>query len=71
MHSQRNSAYLDDERVVDLTAFAAMTGLSIATARRLISAGQGPRLVRVSPRRVGVRISDVRRWLDQRTIAGS
>jgi predicted DNA-binding transcriptional regulator AlpA len=65
MHSLPIS--LDDERIIDLTTFSAMAGLSIATTRRLINMGQGPRLVRLSARRVGVRVSDARRWLDQRT----
>jgi predicted DNA-binding transcriptional regulator AlpA len=60
-------SFLDDERIIDLTTFSAMAGLSIATTRRLIKTGQGPRLVRLSARRVGVRIGDVRRWLEHRT----
>jgi predicted DNA-binding transcriptional regulator AlpA len=67
MHSLPIPAYLDDERIIDLTTFSAMVGLSIATTRRLIKAGHGPQLVRLSARRIGVRVGDARRWIEHRT----
>lgn len=67
MNSLSIPANLDDERVINLSTFSAMAGLSIATTRRLIKAGQGPRLVRMSARRVGVRVGDARRWIEHRT----
>jgi len=56
-----------DDRVVSLPETARAAGISIATLRRRIADGSGPRLVRVSERRVGVRIRDLKAWLDART----
>jgi predicted DNA-binding transcriptional regulator AlpA len=59
-------AALEDERVIDLRTVAELCDLSLATLRRRIEAGQGPRVTRVSERRVGVRVAHLKAWLDQR-----
>jgi predicted DNA-binding transcriptional regulator AlpA len=56
----------EDLRVLSLKEFAAMMGLSLITVRRLIDAGEGPPLIRLSKRRVGVRLGDARRWQESR-----
>lgn len=43
-----------------------MTGLSEVTHERLDACGDGPRMIRLSARRVGYRLGDVLDWLDQR-----
>jgi predicted DNA-binding transcriptional regulator AlpA len=58
-----------DDRVVSLNETARTAGISIATLRRRIADGSGPRLVRVTERRVGVRVRDLRAWLDAHTSA--
>jgi predicted DNA-binding transcriptional regulator AlpA len=56
--------YID--RVLSVAEFAALAGLSVPTLRRLIKANCGPRLIRLSPRRVGIRVSDGNGWLESR-----
>jgi predicted DNA-binding transcriptional regulator AlpA len=46
---------------------ASVLGISVATLRRLIDDGVGPRVVRVSERRPGIRDSERERWLRERT----
>jgi predicted DNA-binding transcriptional regulator AlpA len=50
--------------VRSLREAAAAAGISIATLRRRVADGTGPVIVRMSPRRVGVRDSDFVAWLD-------
>jgi predicted DNA-binding transcriptional regulator AlpA len=56
----------EDLRVLSLKDFAAMMGLSLITVKRLIAAGEGPPLIQLSKRRVGVRLGDARRWQESR-----
>jgi predicted DNA-binding transcriptional regulator AlpA len=46
------------DRVRSLAETAALLNISIATLRRMIAAGTGPRVIRLSPRRLGIRDSD-------------
>jgi predicted DNA-binding transcriptional regulator AlpA len=52
-------------RVRSFREAAAAAGISLATLRRRIADGTGPRVVRVSVRRVGIRDRDFAAWLDQ------
>jgi predicted DNA-binding transcriptional regulator AlpA len=52
------------DRVRSLAETAALLGISIATLRRMISAGTGPTVTRLSPRRLGVRDSHRAAYLD-------
>ncbi|MEE7450198.1 hypothetical protein MRF4_21640 [Methylobacterium radiotolerans] len=45
----------------------AHVGVSISTMRRYISAGRGPRLVRLSERIHGFRRDDLNAWIESRT----
>lgn len=58
---------LADSQVIDCVSAAKVAGVSLVTFRRLIARGDGPRVVRVSPRRIGVRIADLRAWIEART----
>ncbi|MCS6780739.1 MAG: helix-turn-helix domain-containing protein [Geminicoccaceae bacterium] len=58
---------LHDQQVIDLATAARMVGISHVTLRREIAAGRGPKIVRPSPRRVGVRVADLRAWLEARS----
>lgn len=54
-------------RVISLTDSAKVAGVSLATLRRRIDAGDGPPVVRMSPRRVGVRAGgDLKSWIEGR-----
>lgn len=58
---------LGADRIVSFDVWCQLAGISLSTGKRLVSAGNGPRLTRTSERRKGVRISDHMRWLDERT----
>ena len=53
-----------DYRVIRLDEAAAIAGFSEATLRRRIDSGTGPRVIRLSARRVGIRLSDLKAWLE-------
>ena len=55
----------DCVRSLDYTA--QVTDMSKDTLRRLIARGLGPRLTRLSPRKIGVRDSDREKWLSERS----
>jgi predicted DNA-binding transcriptional regulator AlpA len=55
-------------RVLSLREYAELNGISIATLRRLIRAGEGPMTTRLSARRVGVRDDHGRQWQDARAV---
>ena len=55
----------DCVRSLDYTAKVA--DMSKDTLRRLIAVGKGPRVTRLSIRKVGVRDSDRERWLAERS----
>jgi predicted DNA-binding transcriptional regulator AlpA len=58
---------LDSElRVLTLREFAALNGFSFMTVKRLFARGEGPVTIQLSPKRIGVRMIDARRWQEQR-----
>ena len=60
----------NEDRVLMLSEFAIMAGISLVTLRRLIARGEGPAVTKLSTRRLGVRVSHARAWLDSRTSSG-
>jgi hypothetical protein len=54
---------LSEDRVVPLGEAAAIGGISASTLKRRAAAGD-LKLIRMSPRRVGVRLSELNRWLE-------
>ena len=62
-----NSENLHDDRILSLRDWCRLNGISLATGRRLIARGEGPRVIQLSARRMGVRVSDNRNWQDSRT----
>jgi predicted DNA-binding transcriptional regulator AlpA len=58
-----------DCTVLRLAAVAKTAGISLATLRREIERGRGPKVIRISCRRIGVRLSDLRQWLEERRAA--
>jgi hypothetical protein len=57
----------DLDRVTSFLAWCRRIGVSPATGRRLLSSGEGPRITRLSARRIGVRERDHVAWLDARS----
>jgi predicted DNA-binding transcriptional regulator AlpA len=49
-------------RVLSFRAWCELNGFSEATGRRLIKSGEGPRVLQLSPRRIGIRESDNAAW---------
>lgn len=61
----------DADRVMSLPEWCDRIGVSLATGRRLIKSGDGPVVTWLSARRVGVRVSHFRDWLDSRSRQGA
>lgn len=61
-------ANFQDEAVISLNEFARLANISLTTARRLRSRGELP-IIKLSPRRIGLRIGRAKQWLREREIA--
>jgi predicted DNA-binding transcriptional regulator AlpA len=61
---EERSAGGGGDRVRSLQETAALLGISICTLRRMIAAGEGPIVTRLSPRRLGIRDSHRAAFLD-------
>jgi hypothetical protein len=59
---------LNSDRVVTPAQAAELMGISLATLRRLWDVDQGPRRIRLSPRRLGVRLRDLAEYLDRAAV---
>jgi hypothetical protein len=57
----------DDDRVMNVQQWAERVGISYPTAKRLIAAGEGPAITRLSPNRLGITFGAHRAWLKDRT----
>jgi predicted DNA-binding transcriptional regulator AlpA len=71
-HTHAEAMYrpgLADHRVLSMREWAALCGFSVDTGRRIIAAGDGPPLIQLSVRRIGIRLSDHIRWSDSRARA--
>jgi predicted DNA-binding transcriptional regulator AlpA len=55
------------DRVLSRQETSQMLGLSLRTFARLEYSGDVPPRIRLSPRRVGYRLSDVKVWIDRRS----
>jgi predicted DNA-binding transcriptional regulator AlpA len=56
-----------DERIITQEQAAEVCDLHQATLKRLRITGEGPPVIRLSQKRIGYRIRDLRAWLDART----
>jgi predicted site-specific integrase-resolvase len=52
--------------VLSFDEWCAINNLSVWTARRLIKAGKGPKILQLSPRRIGVTVRANREWQQAR-----
>lgn len=55
-------------RVLTFDEAAELAGLSTQTLRRACKRGAGPKLIRLSPRRIGIRVHDLDAWLSSRAV---
>ncbi len=60
--SERDQFDYGDNRVLSLRQWCRLNGISYATGRRIIAAGEGPIVTQLSPRRMGVTIGNNRAW---------
>ena len=73
-HTQRITGFaqmsdddtLADLKVIDEREAAQLNGVSLMTWIRMRNRGETPPLVQLSPRRIGYRVVDLRRWQDER-----
>jgi predicted DNA-binding transcriptional regulator AlpA len=56
----------DLDRINSFSEWCKRAGISEATGRRLIDAGEGPKLTWLSARRMGIRERHYLEWLDAR-----
>jgi len=57
---------IEDQKVLTVDQWAELNGISRPTALRRLKAGDGPPIVQLSPRRIGIRVGDNRRWQESR-----
>jgi len=57
---------MHNDRVLTVKESAAFAALSLSTFKRIIRAGDGPAIVKLSERRIGIREGDLTRWLAER-----
>jgi predicted DNA-binding transcriptional regulator AlpA len=55
------------DKVMSFAQWCRVNSFSKPTGRRIIKRGEGPPVIRLSPRRIGIRESDNRAWQDSRT----
>jgi hypothetical protein len=53
-------------RVMTFKAWCDLNGFSIPTGRRIIASGDGPPVLRMSARRIGIRVCDNEDWQESR-----
>jgi predicted DNA-binding transcriptional regulator AlpA len=63
-HTTTEPRWRDPNAVLTLREWAELTSLSLPTAKEILSSGNGPPVVKVSPRRIGIRYGDHCAWLD-------
>jgi hypothetical protein len=56
----------DDLKVLTIKQWAALNAISLWSAKKLLREGNGPPLVQLTSRRVGVRVIDNARWQEAR-----
>jgi hypothetical protein len=68
--SERDRANSDNQ-VLTFSEWCSSNTFSLATGRRIRRAGNGPRFIRLSDRRIGVTIGENRRWHRERVLIES
>jgi predicted DNA-binding transcriptional regulator AlpA len=58
--------YSASARVIPESTAAELLGISKATLRRMAERNEAPARLRISPRRIGYRLSDIHKWLSLR-----
>ena len=69
--TKTNRAGPDDLRVLTSKQAIELLGISEQTFARLEARGEGPPKIRLSPRRIGYRVCDLKAWQDARLEKGA
>lgn len=67
MRTSLSSDALEDLRVLSEPEAIRLAGISKPTWERMRARGETPPLVRISRRRIGYRVGDLRKWIEGRT----
>jgi hypothetical protein len=59
-------AVLTPDQVLTFNQWTRLNSISERVARSILRSGKGPRVVQLTPRRIGIRVSDNRAWQDAR-----
>jgi predicted DNA-binding transcriptional regulator AlpA len=62
---------LDAVRVVDEPTAAQLCGVSLRTWDRMRARGETPPFTKLSERRIGYRLTDIKDWLDARRVTAA
>ena len=65
-----NDLNLNDLRVLTVAEASKLLTVSVPVMERWRRAGTGPRFIRLSVRRVGYRLADLRAWMAERAEGG-
>ena len=55
----------DQYKVLSFKEWIALAGVSISTGKRILASDDGPPTLRLSPRRLGIRLSDHVKWTER------
>jgi predicted DNA-binding transcriptional regulator AlpA len=55
----------DKNRVLSIQKVSEMLGISTSTLRKQCAKGEGPKIIRLSARRIGIRVKDLDFWFAQ------
>jgi hypothetical protein len=61
-HRRERAALQHPDKVWTFPAWCVLNGISESTGRRILQSGNGPKVVWLSTRRMGIRESDNRAW---------
>jgi len=59
----------DAYKVLSVPQWCKLNGFSIPTGKRLLKSGAGPKVIKLSLRRIGIRVMDNAEWQDSRARA--
>ena len=62
---------MNELQVLTLSEASSLLSVSIPVMDRWRAAGEGPRFIRLSARRIGYRLSDLRAWIESRAQGGA
>jgi predicted DNA-binding transcriptional regulator AlpA len=64
----KNSPWPADDTILSTLQASEMMGCHRATLEKLHRLGQGPPRIRITDRRIGYRLGDLRQWLQSRVL---